>query len=83
MNLPRIYCNNIDCKHNQKIEKEKYFSFNKINYIPFEDNKILGKCTRKGYDFISSDVETLKRTIKVAYCNVTDQEVIITPSDDS
>lgn len=78
----KIWCNNIDCKYNQKVKKLTYFSFNKINYVPFEDNNVLGKCTREGYDLVATDTGTSKVNYKFAICQPLAAEAMICDRED-
>ncbi len=66
----KIYCNNVNCKHNSEVAKPTYFSFNKIgNFVPLESNEVLGKCSRKGYDLMHVDVNTGNVHYEVAACH--------------
>ena len=78
----KIWCNNIKCKYNQKVSKPTFFSYNKINYVPLESNEVLGKCTRRGYDFIALETETPKVKYKIAYCFISDTNAIICDRED-
>ncbi len=70
MDKVKIWCNNLDCPHNQKVNEPTHFSFNKFRdtYTSGDLNEVLGKCSKIGYDFLSIEVESTKIKYSVALC---------------
>lgn len=75
--MVKIWCNNSECIYNQKLEKPKSFGFNRINYVPFDDAMITGKCTRMGYDFMSIDLEKKNVKLILPVCQISDKDTIV------
>jgi len=79
---PTIYCNNLNCKYCLKLDEPFKFSWNSFNYTPFDDCLVTGRCTRKGYDFMSVGAETKNRDYRISMCHLSDFKVYVCDRQD-
>ena len=73
----KVYCNNLECKLNKKLDVPAPFKPNKFYVSPFKNNDYYGECSFNGYGFVPIGISNSKCNIDIASC------CILSPREES
>src|SRR3972149_1897049 len=63
----KIFCNNLKCKHCEKVENPEVFRKNKF-FVPLFETYKNGECSNQNYSFVSEGFNDGKVIYKLATC---------------